>query len=220
MARRLQPQAITLDLCMPDKDGLLVLAQLKADPQCASIPVLIVSGWERDAITAALGADGHLLKPVSRDMLMESLDRVTQSLSRNTLKVLVVDDEPTTLEYLTDMLEPRGFEVVQAATGAEALAQMGQVHPDVMILDLMMPGMSGFEVVEQLQHSGPNSQMPIFIYTAKDVTEPERRRLTLQGKVAGIFAKSAAPELVQELNRLTDDISSPRQGDGLATLLM
>jgi signal transduction histidine kinase/CheY-like chemotaxis protein len=186
-ATRLRPLAITLDIILPDVDGWEVLRSLKAAPATRDIPVLVVTVVDDRAMGLALGADDYMLKPVNREALVDFLARhggVRAPGERPT--VLAVDDDPTALELLKESLEPR-FSVITASDGRHALDAARSGRPDVVILDLMMPGMNGFEVASSLKADEATRRIPIVVLTAKDMNAEDRARL--DGNVASVVRK-------------------------------
>ena len=201
LARELQPDVITLDLILPDRDGLLVLAQLKSDPDTRRIPVVVVSITERSELGMSLGAEEWLVKPVQQDVFLRALDAATSSAASGGKRtILVVDDDPTAVEYLSELVRQRGCEVLAAANGREGIALALRHSPDAIILDLAMPVMNGFEVVHALRENSRTRATPILIVTAMDLSLTERQRL-LTG-VQGIVRKGWQQELLSELARV------------------
>ncbi len=192
-ARELRPAAITLDVMLPDLQGWEVLRALKEDEEVRHIPVAIVSVVDDLQLGYALGATDYFVKPIDRHALLAWLDRFARgsAVAPEGVKVLVVDDEPSARELLTGMLKPTGYEVLTAADGMEGIERARTEHPNVILLDLMMPGLSGFDVVRALKSDPATSQIPILIVTAKDVTEEEQR--LLHGHVAAILQKGDLP---------------------------
>jgi signal transduction histidine kinase/CheY-like chemotaxis protein len=200
-ARRLQPHAITLDLGLPDMDGWEVLYRLKRDPGTQGIPVLVVSAKERGELGLSLGAVDWLEKPVDPQRLLAALRRCRAlgALPRP-LRILVVDDEPTVLEALQALLTREGHQVVRAQNGEEALQRAAEERPDIILLDLHLPGLSGFEVVNRLRQTAGLAQVPVIAFSGKFVSVDERNLLTQQAvQFVGKYGPVA-------LNRLLDDL--------------
>jgi len=200
-ARRMQPHAITLDLGLPDMDGWEVLYRLKREPATQGIPVLIVSAQERGELGLSLGAVDWLVKPVDPQRLLAALRRC-QALGaiRQPLRILAVDDEPVVLEALEALLIREGHEVLRAEDGEEALRRAAAERPDIILLDLHLPGLSGFEVVNRLRQTAGLEQVPVIAFSGKFVTVEERNLLTQQAvQFVGKYGPVA-------LNRLLDDL--------------
>ena len=199
-ARLLQPYAITLDIMLPKKDGLEVLAELKSDPQTADIPVIIVSMTEDKQLCSSLGAVEFFVKPVDRRKLLEVLGRVGVERASEPATVLVVDDEPNTVEWVSAALRARGYRVLKAYGGREGIELALKHVPDAIILDLMMPEVSGFQVVDALRRRPETENIPIIVFTAKEMTQEERRMLSEH--VQAFARKAGKEELLRQLAEL------------------
>ena len=186
LARTLQPSAITLDVLMPGMDGWSVLRELKADPLTREIPVVMVTMTDDREHGAALGATDFLTKPVDRAKLVELLARCAPG--EATPRALVVDDQADSRTVLRHALESADWQVTEAENGRVALERVAVAQPSLILLDLMMPVMDGFEFVIELRKVDAWHQIPIVVVTAKDVTEEDRRRLN--GDVVGLVQKS------------------------------
>ena len=144
------------------------------------------------------------MKPVDREQFLELVCQVMPAGVRDPrTTVLVVDDEPETVEFLSDLLESRGFRVLRAGGGEEGLRLAMEEVPDAIILDLLMPGLSGFNVVQRLRGTPKTRDIRILISTVKDLTQDEREEL--RGQVQRIVSKSGAEDLLEALNALTAD---------------
>jgi PAS domain S-box-containing protein len=203
-ARRLNPQLILLDLQLPKLDGWQVLTALKQDPATAAIPVVIVTATEEQAPPSGLAVQEFFVKPLQREDFFRRLRSVQPGLFERTqaLRVLVVDDEGADRKLLNDLLTAEGGQVRTAEDGRQAVESLDNFHPDLVVLDLMMPGMDGFDVVEIIRARPDYQDVPILIVTAKDLTEHERDRL--KGRIQALLAKQKlTPErLYQQLNTL------------------
>ncbi|WP_448591675.1 response regulator, partial [Thermoflexus hugenholtzii] len=186
-ARRLRPDAITLDIMMPQKDGWTVLQELKADPQTRAIPVIICSILDERGQGFSLGAAEYLVKPFTEEELLEAIQRVDGR--PRPLKVLVIDDSEGDRQLIRRVLENAGgYHVLEAANGPEGVALARRERPDLVILDLMMPEMDGFAVVEALREDPSTRSLPILVLTAKALTEEDRRRLN--GRIERLLQKA------------------------------
>ncbi|MFQ6099969.1 MAG: GAF domain-containing protein [Anaerolineae bacterium] len=180
-ARELKPALITLDIALPEQDGWDILRALKSDPQTRDIPVLFISGVEDGKLACSLGAMDYLVKPVSREDVQSLLDRLaTPEPSTQEIKVLVVDDDPGLVPLLQAMLPAEWCTLLTAYDGQEGLTLARNEHPDAILLDLMMPDVSGFEVLENLRADAATADIPIVILTARDVTAKEQKLLSEQ----------------------------------------
>ena len=199
LARELRPQLITLDILMPGKDGWSALRELKSDPYLSEIPVVMISMIEGSEMGYSLGATDFLSKPVDRDQLRVLLSRY--AISPETGQVLVVDDEENTRALLRRVLEKQGYAVAEAANGREALERVAERRPDLILLDLMMPVMDGFEFTNRLRAVDAWCDIPVIVATAKDLTSEDRAALS--GLVEGVLQKHAC-----SLDELMDGVSS------------
>ena len=184
LARRLRPQGIVLDILLPGLDGWEFLARSKVDPAIAEIPVIIVSMVDERGRGLALGAADYLVKPIARGDLLGALSRVTGA---SQATVLTIDDDPLALELATAVLEPAGYMVLTARTGSNGVALARSAQPDVILLDLVMPEVDGFAVVEQLRADPRTSSIPIVVLTSKTLTTEDERRL--RGRIASLARK-------------------------------
>jgi CheY-like chemotaxis protein len=201
LAQQLRPDAITLDVLLPDQDGLKVLAQLKAIPETRTIPVVIVSLTEGRELGFSLGAVDWLVKPVNPANFLSAVRKAMVGTdSPEVQTVLVVDDEPPTVELLTDMLKAQGLRVLAAHDGRQGIALARAERPNLIVLDLIMPGLTGFDVVQELQGHPETREIPILIFTVKDLSTAEREQL--RGSVQAVVTKGAAGALLHELARV------------------
>ncbi|TMC43841.1 MAG: response regulator [Chloroflexi bacterium] len=187
LAREIRPMLITLDIMMPDASGWWVLEKLKEDPLTAGIPVLVVTIVEDQRLVFALGASDYLGKPYDRGALIAKIHRLLPSLDGK--RVLVVDDDPEARTMLAKILTEERAEVIGAAGGDEAMAMIAQSPPDLVLLDLMMPGMSGFEMVARLRAQPAAAGIPVMIVSAKELTAEDV--LTLNGHIQRFVAKGS-----------------------------
>ena len=178
-ARRIRPAAIVLDLLLPDVSGWDVLTALKGDATLADIPVVIVSMLDERGKGYALGAADYLVKPVGREELLGTLRPLAGAgpTGGEPIKVLAIDDDPVALELVGAVLDPVGYSVLRAQDGDEGVGIALREHPALIILDLLMPGTDGFEVVEQLRADPRTADIPIVVLTSKTIGEADRQRL-------------------------------------------
>jgi signal transduction histidine kinase/DNA-binding response OmpR family regulator len=190
LARSMTPVAITLDIVLPGMEGWQVLRELKADAATAELPVIIVSMLDNRELALAVGADDYFVKPVEWPRLLRRLAEITgrAALPRNA-RLLLVDDDPAVHDMVEQALGKEGYVLDRASSGPEALVRMEQQRPDAIILDLMMPEMSGFELAEIVRQREATSLIPIVILTAKDLTVEDRERLR---HTAGLVMKGSA----------------------------
>jgi signal transduction histidine kinase/DNA-binding response OmpR family regulator len=196
LIRELRPAAVTLDIMMPDLDGWTVLAAIKGDPALASTPVVLMSIVDQKNRGYALGAADYLVKPVDRSKLIETLTNICGSISG---KALLVDDDEVVRRSVRHALAPIGWQVSEAENGQVAIEALATAHPDVIILDLMMPKMDGFQFLDELRSRPDWQDIPVVVITAKDLTEQDRARLN--GGVERIIQKSDRDEMLRQLTR-------------------
>src|ERR1700694_984427 len=201
MARELRPAAITLDILLPELDGWEVMTRLKHDQATSDIPVVVVSVIDNPELGMALGAMDYFVKPIEGKELVKRLNRFNFRHSNGTT-VLVVDDEAANREWLRNILEPAGFTVIQAGGGREAIVLAKSRRPDLVLLDLMMPDVSGFDVVKALRADPVTQRTPIMILTARHLTPADKRHLN--GQVSTILGRgsSSAADLLDHLREL------------------
>jgi CheY-like chemotaxis protein len=178
-ARMLRPTVITLDILMPRLDGWDFLIRLKADSGTASIPVVVLSIVDERGKGFALGATEYLVKPVDRDELVRAVRHVVHTSSQEVrdITVLAVDDDPIVLQLMDAVLGSKDVTVVKARSGREGLDLARTRHPDVIVLDLLMPDLDGFEVLEELKRNPETEHIPIIILTSKTLSHEEKERL-------------------------------------------
>ena len=186
LARLLHPAVITLDVMMPSLDGWAVLSALKADPDVADIPVIMLTMVDNKNLGARLGAADYLTKPVDWTRLRALLNKYR--CATTPCSVLLVEDDLTTRQMMREMLAKEGWRVQEADNGVAALTCLAQSRPSLILLDLMMPLMDGFEFAARLHQNDAWRDIPVIVLTAKDITLEDRRRLN--GYVERILPKS------------------------------
>jgi signal transduction histidine kinase/DNA-binding response OmpR family regulator len=191
LARELKPAAITLDIIMPELDGWEVITRLKSDAATSHIPVVVVSVVDNPELGIALGAIDYFVKPVNASVLVERLDRfdAPHAPSNRKVRVLVVDDEPANRSLLTEALEPAGFTVMTASGGRDAIKIAKKSKPDLVLLDLLMPDVNGFDVVEALRADDKTRDTPIMVLTAANLSEADKS--VLNGRVSQILSRGS-----------------------------
>lgn len=196
LALKHHPLAITLDIIMPDMDGWEVLKKLKRERQTKDIPVIIVSISEDKETGVALGAMGYVTKPVNKDALICEIKKsvAPQTASLEGVSVMIVDDDFIVRKDLKQIVEKEGMDAVVAEGGRQCIDYVLKKCPDVLVLDLMMPEMDGFEVIRLLRSNPDTMKLPIIIVTAKELSETEKKQLN--GNVSTVLAKSDVTRLV------------------------
>jgi signal transduction histidine kinase/CheY-like chemotaxis protein len=186
-ARALRPAAIILDILMPHKDGWEILADLKADPELQDVPVILYTIVENQQLGLALGASAYLTKPIDAEQLCATVARLTAGAA----SILVIDDDPNAIEVVRASLGVVGGYQISAAAGGQAgLDAIAAAPPDLVVLDLMMPEVDGFSVLDRLARDPRTSAIPVIVLTAKDLTIAERALLAQ--RVSGLVAKGGA----------------------------
>jgi PAS domain S-box-containing protein len=196
-ARERRPDAITLDVMMPGMDGWEVLARLKDDPALADIPVILLTIVDEKKVGYALGATEYLTKPIDREALRRALAPYRHAPGAH--RLLLVEDDPTTADLVRRTLEAEGWTVDWARNGREGLARVDAAAPALILLDLMMPEMDGFEFLETLRGPARRNETPVLVVTAKDLTADDHRRLN--GHVSAVLQKGSysRDELLSEI---------------------
>ncbi len=206
LALALHPVAITLDVMMPGIDGWTVLQRLKADPATQDIPVVMLTMVDDKNIGFALGAADYMTKPIDRARLAAILSRHRcAKCDDGGCRVLLVEDDDTTREMMRELLVREGWTVDEAANGRVALERLAGPRPDLILLDLMMPEMDGFEFSHRLRERPEWRNIPVVVLTARDLTEADRRRLN--GDVEKIVQKGLWDHaaLLDEMQRLVGE---------------
>jgi len=202
MAREIMPDAITLDVVMPGIDGWNVLGILKADPKTSSIPIIMITIDGSKEAGYALGVNDFLTKPINRNRLLKSLNQHRRTDTLANSHILIIEDEADARQMLRWMLEKEQCTVWEADNGQVALDRIAQSTPDLILLDLMMPEMDGFEFVEALRRLYPGWKVPIVVITAMTLSAHDRERLN--GSVEKILQKGACnlADLLEEIHSL------------------
>lgn len=187
LARTSSPAVIVLDVMMPTMDGWSVLSRLKGDPELSQIPVVMLTMVNDKAMGYTLGVDDYMLKPIERLDFVGVLKRFCDQANPGT--VLVVEDDEPSRELVRDMLEKDKYTVIEARNGLEGLERLATTVPELILLDLMMPEMDGFEFAEEVRSNPAYADIPIVVMTAKDITPEDRSRL--DGNVTRVLQKGA-----------------------------
>jgi signal transduction histidine kinase/CheY-like chemotaxis protein len=208
LAAEHQPDAITLDLLMKPVHGLEVLLQLKHDPRTSKIPVIVVTIVDQPAIGGALGADEYLIKPVDKATLLAAVERCLRSRggAAPARSILVVEDDVSTLEMIVEMLRGHGYAVSTAADGEKARASVAESLPELVILDLVLPKMTGFELLAEWRSNPRTADLSVFVLTSKDLTKDEEKYIHAHAE--SLFRKQHAwrEPLIKQLERV---VTSP-----------
>jgi CheY-like chemotaxis protein len=204
-ARDLRPLAIILDILMPHKDGWQVLHELKADTATRDIPIIVLSIVDQKDLGYRLGAFDYLLKPFDRGAILTALSRISPHRGR----LLVADDDPHVVDLVRQLLEDQSYEIQSARDGEEALEEIARQRPDVVLLDLLMPRLGGFDVIEALRHDPRYQDIPVVVLTAKALSTEEKT--SLQQHVLKIMQKRGLERdaLLQEIRSALRVYQSP-----------
>jgi PAS domain S-box-containing protein len=210
LAKKLRPDVITLDVIMPGMDGWTVLSALKADPELASIPVILLSFVGNKSLGFALGASDYLTKPVDGKRLAALLNKYRRDqdcVASNNLtgQILIVEDDVATRKILRRILEKQGWAVMEADSGRAALEKLEIARPHLILLDLMLPDMDGFELIGELRKSHSRDPIPIVAITGKDLTPAESQQL--KGYVARVLQKGvySCDTLLRDVRSIVND---------------
>jgi len=204
-AKELKPLAITLDIMMPKKDGWQVLRELKKTPETQDIPVIILSIVDNKRLGFSLGATEYIVKPVEKQVLLRKLRNLEKT---TTIKrILVVDNDPDTVKMMSNVLKEAGYKITIAYNSRDAIASIEDFEPDLIVLNLTMPEVSGFDVIEYLKTEERAKDIPLIVVTHKDLTENEIDELN--GRIQGILNKGilTKEDLLNELKETITKVS-------------
>jgi DNA-binding response OmpR family regulator len=205
LAREERPNLITLDMLMEGVDGFAVLEDLKGDATTAGIPVIIVSILEEEESRAfALGAVDYIAKPFKEGQLLGSVRRVLEPLESGRInQVLVVDDDRDILSWLKEALSNNGYAVSLASSGREALSLARRQRPDVILLDLKLPDMDGYQIIRQLKREKNTQEVPIIVITASPIDKERDKVRVLGAETRQILSKPFSIDtLIEEIKRV------------------
>ncbi len=198
-ARELQPTLIILDILMPGKDGWQVLQELKQLPETKEIPVIVSSVTKEEEMGFSLGAIDFFVKPVEKKRFLKRVDELELNAEK---RVLVVEDNPIDMRLVTSILKAEGIGTLCACEGEEGLRMAEEQLPSLIVLDINMPRMNGFEVIERLRNEEKTRDIPVIILTVKDLTQAETKKLSQT--VSAILKKTSfsKEELIAEIRKL------------------
>jgi signal transduction histidine kinase/CheY-like chemotaxis protein len=212
MAAELQPSAVTMDIIMKPVNGWELLSTFKTDPRTARIPIVLVTIIDQPATGASLGADEYIVKPVKRATLLGAVDRCLNHRKRvgRTQSILVVEDDAPTRELIAELLSKRGYVVTTAANGVEARTRVAASLPELVVLDLILPDVSGFQLLTEWRTSTRTADLPVFVLTSKDLTPEEQDYI---GAQAGLLLQKQKPwqeTLIAQLRRTLPGVLSEK----------
>ena len=215
LARKYKPDAITLDIRLPDRDGWTVLDRLKHDPKTSHIPVHIITADDREYQPRRMGALTSLRKPVTREQLIESFDKIAAFAQRNIRHLLVVEDDDVQRLSIVELIGDGDVQTTAVGTGEAALAELQAHQFDCMVLDLKLPDMSGFELIERIQKELGQIELPIIIYTGKELTGKEETRLRMVADAIVVKEANSPERLLAEtslfLHRVEASLPEPKR---------
>src|SRR5437660_3560962 len=191
-ARQLKPDAMTLDILMPGGSGFGTLSELKKTAVTAQIPIIVVSVVDQKEMAFTLGAAEYLVKPVQKSALLAALRKHLRTESGPSHNILVLDDDPGALDVVSDTLSSAGYTPHAVSSGKDALELLSRVPINAILLDLLMPEMDGFEVLRAIKQHPQWDNIPVFVVTAKDLTEAESALLKRQARA--LFRKHTSWE--------------------------
>ena len=187
LAKQLQPSVITLDITMPNRDGWSILHELKGNPELRDIPVVLVTIVDDKEKGYALGAADYLLKPINWDNLVTVIKKYADHINEDS--ILIVEDDSNARDIMSRIISEAGWKVIEASNGKEALNKIKSGLPGLILLDLMMPEMDGFEFMDEFRSYSFGADVPVIIITAKDLTNSDRELLS--GRVSQILLKGS-----------------------------
>jgi signal transduction histidine kinase/CheY-like chemotaxis protein len=201
-AQQLRPDAITLDVLMPGSNGFETLAALRKNPETANIPVIILTIVDQKQMGFALGAADYLIKPVRKPVLLDAIRRHVPSPADEESSILLVDDDPKSLELLQEALRSAGYETQAVRSGTRALEVLANKVVGAILLDLLMPGMDGFQVIRHVRQEPAFRELPILVMTAKNLSQDEIA--LLKRETQGLLQKDGSwkEQLIAEVGRV------------------
>jgi CheY-like chemotaxis protein len=218
LARRLQPDAITLDIRLPDMDGWKLLDDLKHDPETRHIPVHVVTVVEGQQRGLELGAIAHLTKPVSKEELIGALDKLSQQCDRKVNHLLVVEDEEAQRDGIVNLLGNDDIQITAVGTGKDALDALETQQFDCAVVDLRLPDITGFQLIEKMKDRLGDAMIPVIVYTATDLTKRQETKLRQLANTIVVKGPGAPERLLSEtalfLHRVETSLPEERSSQG------
>ncbi len=213
MARELRPSGVLLDLGLPDVSGLSVLERLKRDPQTRHIPVHVVSGMERSQLAMELGAIGYVIKPASRERLVDAIQQLEETSQRDMRRLLIVEDDSELRANLELLLGRDQLEITAVGTVAEALLQLGTATFDCMVTDLALPDGSGYDLLEHMARNEDVGFPPVIVYTGRALGREEEQRLRRYSKSIIIKGARSPERLLDEVTLFLHSVEASLPSD-------
>ena len=200
LVKQYQPVAVTLDIFLPDTEGWIVLDRLKLDRETRYIPVYVISVDDQRELSLHRGAFEHFIKPVTRKTLEKALDRILKFSERKTKKLLIVEVSPQDQNMIKELVGSGDVEITIAGTGEDALLLLAKEQFDCMILDFTLPGISGFAVIEIMKDNEEMKDIPIIVYTTKELSDTEKKDLQKYAREIIIKDVRSPERLLDEVN--------------------
>ncbi len=213
LARELRPSGVLLDIGLPDVSGLSVLERLKRDPQTRHIPVHVVSGMERSQVAMELGAIGYVIKPATRERLVEAIQQLEETSQRDVRRLLIVEDDSELRGNLELLLGREQLEITAVGTVAEALLQLGTASFDCMVTDLALPDGSGYDLLEHMARSEDVGFPPVIVYTGRALGREEEQRLRRYSKSIIIKGARSPERLLDEVTLFLHSVEASLPSD-------
>jgi CheY-like chemotaxis protein len=215
LAKQFQPTAVSLDVFLPDMLGWTVLSQLKQNPLTRHIPVQIITLDEDRQHAMARGAFSFVTKPATTEGVEAALTRIKDYAKPRRKRLLVVEDNAAERQSITELLAYDDIEIVTAGTGADALAKLRQLPCDCVVLDLRLPDMSGFEVLERIRSDAGMGEVPVVVFTGRELSAEEDARLRTMARSIVVKGVESPERLLDEtalfLHRVVTDLPSEKQ---------
>lgn len=216
LTAKYHPTAILLDITLADRSGLYVLDQLKQHATTRHIPVHVISGSDFSRQALHMGAIGYILKPVKRSELVEAFQKIEEKIRQDIRKILIVEDNEVQREAIRRLIEDKNIETVAVGTGEKAIATLSQDSFDCMIVDLNLPDMTGFDLLEKMNSDDNQSYPPTIVYTGRELTRDEESQLQLYSHSVIIKGAKSPERLLDEvtlfLHRVESDLDVKKQG--------
>jgi HAMP domain-containing protein/CheY-like chemotaxis protein len=215
LAREYQPTAVSLDVFLPDMLGWTVLSQLKQNPATRHIPVQIVTLDEDRQHGLARGAFSFMTKPTTTEGLQEALGKITDYVKPRRKKLLIVEDNAAERLSITELLGHDDIDIVSVETGREAIAKLREMPADCVVLDLRLPDMSGFEVLERIRDDDDLANVPVVVFTGRELSTDEDARLHTMARSVVVKGVESPERLLDEtalfLHRVVSDLPNEKQ---------
>lgn len=208
MAEEYLPHAIILDMQLPDHSGLFVLDRLKENPVTRHIPVHVISSQDFSSTAMQMGAIGYLVKPAEKEKLIAVIKKLEEKLTQNIKKVLIVEDNQVQRESMKKLIGDPSVEVHAVRTGAEAIDLLQSTSFDCLVLDLSLPDMSGFEILERMSQSEALSHPPVIVYTGKDLSREDEEKLQRYSRSIILKGAKSPERLLSEVGLFLHQVES------------